>query len=168
MKKTAIFYGSSTGTTEAVANLLASKLGIAPADVHDAGKLTADLAGSYDVLILGTSTWGYGELQDDWNDAVETLKKMDLSGKTVALFGCGDSESYSDTFCDGMGILYEDLKDSQCKFIGFVPDTDYTYNSSVSAVDGHFVGLAIDDVNEGDKTDERVSAWTDEIRGSIA
>lgn len=121
MKKTGIFYGSSTGTTEAVANLIASKLGIAPADVHDAGKLTADLAGSYDVLILGTSTWGYGELQDDWNDAVETLKKMDLSGKTVALFGCGDSESYSDTFCDGMGILYEDLKDSQCKFIGFVP-----------------------------------------------
>ena len=168
MKKTGIFYGSSTGTTEAVANLIASKLGIASADVHDAGKLTADLAGSYDVLILGTSTWGYGELQDDWNDAVETLKKMDRSGKTVALFGCGDSESYSDTFCDGMGILYEDLKDSQCKFIGFVPDTDYTYNSSVSAVDGHFVGLAIDDVNEGDKTDERVSAWTDEIRGSIA
>ena len=124
MKKTGIFYGSSTGTTEAVANLIASKLGIAPADVHDAGKLTADLAGSYDVLILGTSTWGYGELQDDWNDAVETLKKMDLSGKTVALFGCGDSESYSDTFCDGMGILYEDLKDSQCKFIGFVPDRD--------------------------------------------
>ena len=38
MKKTAIFYGSSTGTTEAVANLIASKLGIAPADVHDAGK----------------------------------------------------------------------------------------------------------------------------------
>ena len=152
MKKTGIFYGSSTGTTEAVANLIASKLGIASADVHDAGKLTADLAGSYDVLILGTSTWGYGELQDDWNDAVETLKKMDLSGKTVALFGCGDSESYSDTFCDGMGILYEDLKDSQCKFIGFVPDTNYTYNSSVSAVDGHFVGLAIDDVNEGDKT----------------
>ena len=125
MKKTGIFYGSSTGTTEAVANLIASKLGIASADVHDAGKLTADLAGSYDVLILGTS------------------------------------------FCDGMGILYVDLKDSQCKFIGFVPDTNYTYNSSVSAVDGHFVGLAIDDVNEGDKTDERVSAWTDEIRGSI-
>lgn len=29
MKKTGIFYGSSTGTTEAVANLIASKLGIA-------------------------------------------------------------------------------------------------------------------------------------------
>ena len=168
MKKTGVFYGSSTGTCEELANQIAEKLGVSSTDVHSVDKMTADKIKEYEVLVLGTSTWGDGELQDDWNDAVETLKKMDLSGKTVALFGCGDSESYSDTFCDGMGILYEDLKDSQCKFIGFVPDTDYTYNSSVSAVDGHFVGLAIDDVNEGDKTDERVSAWTDEIRGSIA
>ena len=168
MKKTGVFYGSTTGTTESVARMIANKLGISSGDVYDVSKLTADVAGSYEALILGTSTWGDGELQDDWYDGIKVLKGMDLSGKTVALFGCGDSESYSDTFCDGMGILYEDLKDSQCKFIGFVPDTDYTYNSSVSAVDGHFVGLAIDDVNEGDKTDERVSAWTDEIRGSIA
>ena len=167
MKKTGVFYGSSTGTCEELANQIAKKLGVSSTDVHSVDKMTADKIKEYEVLVLGTSTWGDGELQDDWNDAVETLKKMDLSGKTVALFGCGDSESYSDTFCDGMGILYEDLKDSQCKFIGFVPDTNYTYNSSVSAVDGHFVGLAIDDVNEGDKTDERVSAWTDEIRGSI-
>ena len=167
MKKTGVFYGSSTGTCEELANQIAEKLGVSSTDVHSVDKMTADKIKEYEVLVLGTSTWGDGELQDDWNDAVETLKKMDLSGKTVALFGCGDSESYSDTFCDGMGILYEDLKDSQCKFIGFVPDTNYTYNSSVSAVDGHFVGLAIDDVNEGDKTDERVSAWTDEIRGSI-
>jgi flavodoxin I len=33
------------------------------------------------------------------------LKNANLSGKTIALFGCGDSESYSDTFCDGMGII---------------------------------------------------------------
>ena len=167
MKKTGIFYGSTTGTTESVARLIAEKLGVSPADVHDVSKLDAALAESYEALILGTSTWGDGELQDDWYDGIKVLKNANLSGKTIALFGCGDSESYSDTFCDGMGILYEDLKDSQCKFIGFVPDTNYTYNSSVSAVDGHFVGLAIDDVNEGDKTDERVSAWTDEIRGSI-
>ena len=168
MKKIGIIYGSTTGTCESLANQLATCLGVSDNDVHSADKLTDALVSAYDVLILGTSTWGDGELQDDWDDGIKVLKQADLNGKTVALFGCGDSEAYCDTFCDGMGILYEDLKDSQCKFIGFVPDTDYTYNSSVSAVDGHFVGLAIDDVNEGDKTDERVSAWTDEIRGSIA
>lgn len=105
MKKTGVFYGSTTGTTESVARTIAEKLGIPSSDVYDVSKMTADVAGSYEALILGTSTWGDGELQDDWYDGIKVLKGMDLSGKTVALFGCGDSESYSDTFCDGMGIL---------------------------------------------------------------
>ena len=140
MKKTGIFYGSTTGTTESVARLIAEKLGVSPADVHDVSKLDAALAESYEALILGTSTWGDGELQDDWYDGIKVLKNANLSGKTIALFGCGDSESYSDTFCDGMGILFEDLKDSGCTFVGAVSDSDYTYASSVAVADGKFVG----------------------------
>ena len=134
------------------------------ADVHDVSKMTADMVNSYDVLLLGTSTWGDGELQDDWYDGVKLLKGLDLSGKLVGLFGCGDSESYADTFCDGMGIIYEDLKGTGCKFINGVSDADYTYSSSVAVVDGQFVGLAIDEMNESGKTDERVTAWTDHIK----
>ena len=164
MKKTGIFYGSTTGTTESVARLIAEKLGVSPADVHDVSKLDAALAESYEALILGTSTWGDGELQDDWYDGIKVLKNANLSGKTIALFGCGDSESYSDTFCDGMGILFEDLKDSGCTFVGAVSDSDYTYASSVAVADGKFVGLALDDVNESDRTDARVSAWTEMLK----
>ena len=119
MKKIGIFYGSSTGTCESLAEQLAGELGVTGGDVHSADKLTAELANTYDVLVLGTSTWGDGELQDDWYDAIKVLKGMDLHGKDVALFGCGDSESYCDTFCDGMGILYEDLKDTGCTFRQF-------------------------------------------------
>lgn len=168
MKKTGVFYGSTTGTTESVARTIAEKLGIPSSDVYDVSKMTADVAGSYEALILGTSTWGDGELQDDWYDGIKVLKGMDLSDKTVALFGCGDSESYSDTFCDGMGILFEDLKDSGCRFIGAVSDADYTYSSSIAATDGNFVGLAIDDINESDKTDERVTAWTETLKAELA
>ena len=164
MKKTGIFYGSTTGTTESVAGMIAGKLGVSSADVHDVSKMTADMVNSYDVLLLGTSTWGDGELQDDWYDGVKLLKGLDLSGKLVGLFGCGDSESYSDTFCDGMGIIYEDLKGTGCEFINGVPDSDYTYSASVAVVDGQFVGLAIDEMNESGKTDERVTAWTDHIK----
>lgn len=167
MKKTGIFYGSTTGTTESVARLIAEKLGVSPEDVHDVSKLDAALAESYEALILGTSTWGDGELQDDWYDGIKVLKNANLSGKTIALFGCGDSESYSDTFCDGMGILFEDLKDSGCTFVGAVPDSDYTYASSVAAADGKFVGLALDDVNESDRTDARVSAWTEILKADL-
>lgn len=169
MKKTGVFYGSTTGTTESVARMIANKLGISSGDVYDVSKLTADVAGSYEALILGTSTWGDGELQDDWYDGIKFLKGMDLSGKTVALFGCGDSESYADTFCDGMGILFNELKDSGCRFIGTVPATDYTYSSSVAVTDdGCFVGLAIDDINESDKTEERITAWTETLKAELA
>ena len=168
MKKTGIFYGSSTGTCEDLANQIADKMGVAASDVHSADKLSADLVKEYDLLILGTSTWGDGELQDDWYDGIKLLKSADLSFKSIALFGCGDSESYCDTFCDGMGILYEDLKDSGCSFIGNKVGTDgYSFSSSIAVVNGTFVGLALDEVNESDKTAERIDNWTAELKKHI-
>lgn len=62
MKKIGIFYGSSTGTTESVAHTIAQKLGVASNDVHDASKLTGEMVKEYDVLVLGTSTWGCGRV----------------------------------------------------------------------------------------------------------
>ena len=160
MKKIGIFYGSSTGTTESVAHTIAQKLGVASNDVHDASKLTGEMVKEYDVLVLGTSTWGCGELQDDWYDAVKVLKKAGLSSKEVALFGCGDSESYCDTFCDGIGVLYEELKGTGCKFIGnHVPTGDYNFSSSTAVVDGEFAGLPLDEMNESDKTEGRIDNW---------
>ena len=165
MKKTGVFYGSSTGTCEELANQIAEKLGVSSTDVHSVDKMTADKIKEYEVLVLGTSTWGDGELQDDWYDAIKVLKGMDLHGKDVALFGCGDSESYCDTFCDGMGILYEDLKDTGCTFLGNRVSTDgYSFGSSIAVVDGCFVGLALDDVNESGKTASRISAWAADLK----
>ena len=114
MNKIGVFYGSTTGTTEDLARRIAEKLDVPSAHIYDVSKLTEALVGEYDVLVLGSSTWGAGELQDDWYDGVKVLKESDLKEKTIALFGCGDAESYCDTFCDGMGIIYEDIKDSGC------------------------------------------------------
>ena len=79
MKKTGIFYGSSTGTCEDLANQIADKMGVASSDVYSADKLSADLVKEYDLLILGTSTWGDGELQDDWYDGIKVLKSADFA-----------------------------------------------------------------------------------------
>lgn len=64
MKRIGIFYGSSTGTCEELAGMIADRLGVDKGDVHSADRLSADLVVRYDVLLLGTSTWGDGELQD--------------------------------------------------------------------------------------------------------
>lgn len=166
--KIGVFYGSTTGTTEDLARRIAEKLDVPSADVFDVSKLTEALVNEYDVLVLGSSTWGAGELQDDWYDGVKVLKKCDLSHKSVALFGCGDSDSYSDTFCDAIGILYEDLKDTHCKFCGATDTAGYTFDSSIAVVDGKFVGLPLDEVNEDSKTDERISAWAEQVKQEIS
>lgn len=120
-----------------------------------------------DNLILGTSTWGAGEVQDDWYDGLEVIKNADLSGKTVALFACGDSESYPDTFVGGMSEIYNAVKQAGANVIGAVATDGYTFDDSESVVDGKFVGLALDEVNEDSKTDERIDDWVAEIKPSL-
>ncbi len=168
MNTIGIFYGSTTGTTEDLAQRVAGKLGVSKPDIYDVSKLTEDLVNKYDVLILGTSTWGSGELQDDWYDSIKTLKKCNLSNKSIALFGCGDSDSYSDTFCDAIGILYDELKDSDCRFCGSTDTNSYTFDSSISVVNGKFIGLPLDEVNEDNKTDERIDAWINQLKKEIS
>lgn len=160
MSKKAIFYGSTTGTTEEIAGKIGSAIG---ADVFNVSELSSDKIADYDTLIFGTSTWGAGELQDDWYDGVKVLKNANLQGKTIALFGCGDSSSYSDTFCDAMGLIYKEIANSGAKIVGQVATDGYSFDSSISVVDGKFVGLAIDEVNEANKTDERIAAWVKSI-----
>lgn len=161
MKSTVVIYGSSTGTCQNIAQNIAGKLGVEAIDVT---ALTNDVVKANDNLILGTSTWGAGDMQDDWYDGIKVLKSAGLQGKMVAIFGCGDSESYSDTFCGGMRELYNAAQKEGATIIGSVDASDYTYDDSEAVVDGHFVGLALDDVNEDDKTENRIEAWIAAIK----
>jgi len=161
---TVVIYGSTTGTCEAIAQKIGKKLG---AEVVNVSDITDDTINNADNLILGTSTWGAGEMQDDWYDGVNTLKGCDLSGKVIALFGCGDSDSYCDTFCGGMGELYNELKDSGAKFVGAVSQDGYTFDASDAVIDDKFIGLPLDDVNEEDQTDSRIDAWIEAIKGEL-
>ena len=164
MSNTIVIYGSSTGTCEAIAEKIAQKLGCEALNVQE---LSADVVAQHQNLILGTSTWGAGELQDDWYDGLAVLKGADLSGKTIALFGCGDCSTYSDTFVGGIGELYDGIKQSGAKFIGAVSTEGYTFDDSSAVVDGKFIGLPLDDVNEDNKTDERIDAWVAQISPSL-
>lgn len=164
MKKTIVVFGSSTGTCEGIANDIAGKLGVEAVNVQE---LDADKIADNDNLLLGTSTWGVGEVQDDWYDGLKVIKGADLSGKTVALFGCGDSCSYSDSFCGGMAELYSAVKEAGAKVIGQVDAADYTYDDSEAVQDGKFVGLALDNDNEESKTAERIDAWIEAIKGEL-
>lgn len=166
MAKTGIFFGSSTGTTEDLALRIADQLGIDQSDVHDVSETDATAADAYDVLILGSSTWGDGELQDDWYDFIDNLKAH-AQGKKVALFGCGDVESYDSTFCDAVGLLYEELQGLGIEFIGAYPPEGYSYTDTKAEVDGKLVGLCVDEMNHPEDTDDRMDTWLDVVKSQM-
>jgi flavodoxin I len=156
MKKTIVVYGSSTGVCESIAQTIGGKLG---AEVIEVSDLTAEQLEDADNILLGTSTWGGGELQDDWYDGIKLVKGANLTGKKVAVFGCGDAVSYSDTFCDGMKELYDAARAAGATIVGQVATEGYEFDDSEAVVDGKFVGLPLDEENEDDKTEGRIDAW---------
>ncbi len=161
MKNTIVIYGSTTGTCEEIAQTIAQKLDVKAIAVTE---MTTAIITANDNLILGTSTWGAGEMQDDWYDGIKILGSQDLSSKTVAVFGCGDSASYGDTFCGGIAEIYLTAKEKGAKMIGEVSTEGYAYDASDAEVDGKFIGLPLDEINESNQTNARIEAWLTEIK----
>ena len=73
--------------------------------------------------------------------------------KTVIIYGSttGTCESLAGRIGEQLGV--------GANVVGAVPTDGYTYIDSASVVDGKFVGLALDEDNESDKTDGRIAAW---------
>ncbi|MDE6343748.1 MAG: flavodoxin [Muribaculaceae bacterium] len=167
-KKTGIFYGSNTGTTARIARKIGQLLNIGDNDIHDVAKTSPSRVAEYDVLILGSSTWGSGDIQTDWLDFVNGLQVLDLKGKKIALFGCGD-ETMSDTFCNAVGELRDRLVRTQAILIGEYDAGAYEFSES-AAYDpetGKMYGLVLDEVNHPELTDARLHTWTQQISEEI-
>lgn len=158
MKKTGIFYGSTTGTTADVARRIAKALGVPDADVHNVADTAPSVLGDYELDIIGSSTWGNGELQDDFYDFLDGAQALDLKGHRIALFGCGD-ESMTDTFNNAIGLIYRKLKDTGATFTGEFNADGYEFSDSEARIGGKIVGLMLDEVNRPDLTDRRIADW---------
>lgn len=163
MKKIGIFYGTSTGQTEVVAEKLHKLLGLDVADVINVEDATAADLARYPYLVLGTPTWGIGDMQDDWEDFLEELASADLGRKKVALFGLGDQDTYPESFADGMGVLYDWIRD-KVKVVGAWPLSGYHFNASDAVREGKFVGLVLDQENQAGLTDKRLGKWVEVLR----
>ncbi len=167
MEKVGIFYGSTTGNTEAVAKKIQQALGTDNAEVFDVSSAKAKDLEQFANLIFGTSTWGVGDIQDDFDSFLSEIKNANLENKKVALFGCGDQDSYPDSFVDGMGQVWEALQSKPCKLIGETEVNGYNYSASRAEVNGKLVGLAIDEDNQSNLTDNRIKEWIQSLSDKL-
>lgn len=160
-----LFYGSSLGNTETVAEKIRDLLEGHSVEMHDIAAVTKDSFAEYDYLILGIPTWDYGQIQSDWGEFWQELGTVDFSGKLVALFGLGDQFGYADYFLDAMGMLHDVVIEQGGAVVGYWPIKGYEFEESKALTeDGkEFVGLAIDEDQQPELTDERVEAWVAQI-----
>lgn len=162
-----LFFGTQTGNTEEAAGVISGKAGV---DAQDWGDLeaTEDLAG-FDGLIVGAPTWNTGADEyrsgTSFDDYLDEIKELSLGGKPVAVFGCGDSEGYGDNFCDAIEEIHSAFEAAGGKMIGYVDASAYNHAESKSVNGGKFLGLPLDQDNEGDMTEDRVEAWISQIKG---
>jgi len=165
--KIGIFYGSTTGNTESVAKSIKMELeSLGDVALHNIAQSGPTSMSECDLILLGTSTWGFGEMQDDWIGN-ESLTGIDLNGKFAAVFGLGDQMGFGDTFVDAMGILADSLSNAGAKLIGSWPTVGYEFSSSAAVRDGRFVGLALDEDNQSSQTVDRIAQWVNQLKSEM-
>ena len=114
MSKIAIIYGSTTGNTETAAQIIKAVLknnGLAPNLMDVINLPVYELQKDYDLILLGSSTWGEDEieLQEDFAEFYEHMDQVSLVDCKVAVFGCGDSR-YT-FFCGAVDVIEEKVAD---------------------------------------------------------
>ena len=159
-----LIYGSDTGNTELVTEDIVKLLD--NVEVTTVGELTPE-DWDHDRFILGIPTWYDGDLQSDWEEYFEEFQTIDFTGKTVAIFGLGDQLGYEEWFCDGVGILAEVVIKNGGTVIGYTDkDESYDFETTPKSIikDDVFYGLCIDEDNQGELTQDRLSKWVEQLK----
>lgn len=173
MSKMGIFVGTAGGTSMKVADALVEAFGIDEDDVINMEEDFDDIEDQmleYDVLFIGSSTWGQGDVHFSWVDPVLEIEddQIDFSGKTVAFFGAGDCKKHGEHFCSALGKLHKTFTDAGAKAIGSIPKELYDYEFSLAQINGKFCGCGIDEHNESEKTDERIQTWIGALKNELS
>lgn len=166
MNEIGLFYGSTDGHTAEIAECIQSEFaatGLATVALFDVAEFYLDEMCSFERLILGIPTWNTGQLQRDWEAVFEEFDTVDLTGKTVALFGLGDQIGYTNTFVDALFFIAEKVKERGAQVVGSWPTIGYDYTQSWAAVEDHFIGLVLDEENQPQITELRVRVWVQQL-----
>lgn len=176
--KIGLFYGSTTCYTEIAAEKIRDFIGDDIVDLHNIKDVPLSKTADYDTLIFGISTWDFGEIQEDWESHWDDIAELDLSHKTIALFGMGDQNGYAEWFQDALGMLHDAIIEANSTAqgqttvnrIGYWPNQGYDFIASKALTDDQkfFVGLALDEDCQYELSDQRITDWSTQVLTEIA
>jgi len=107
-----VCYATKTGKCELMAKTVKETLSefVEELDFYPVNLISAKDLLEYDLIFLGSPTYGEGELPDDFNLFYEELDAIDLKGKSAAIFGCGNTRY--PYFCNAVNLLESKLLDT--------------------------------------------------------
>ncbi|MGY0216626.1 flavodoxin [Endozoicomonadaceae bacterium StTr2] len=165
--RTGLIFGTDTGNTEEMGGKISAVLATYGCEVsmHNIAEAVPEIFESYEFLILGIPTWDFGGIQSEWEDFEQQLQTLDLKGTTVALYGLGDQFGYADYFVDAMGWLNERILKTGARVIGAWSTEGYDFEASeaVNKDKTLFCGLALDEDQQFDLSDDRINAWVEQL-----
>lgn len=167
MSKTVIIYSFHTQKSKKIAEKVIEAMGEENIHIINAEDLTTKVLEEYDNFILSAPTWFDGELPNYWDEFIPELEEMDLKNKTFAVFGLGDQKGYPENFCDAIGILVEVLESCGANIVGKIPAQGYIFESSRAQRGDIFVGLPLDQENQGRLTNDRVAKWVAQLKNEM-
>ena len=172
MKKIALFYGSTTCYTEMAAEKIQAEFaekGNTQMPLFNIKDTDLKRMEEFEVLILGISTWDFGELQEDWESQWQDIADVNLAGKIIALYGLGDQIGYADWFQDALGMLHDEVIMQDCDIIGYWPNEGYEFTASKGLTEDKqfFVGLSLDDENQYEQSEQRIGQWIAQLSEEI-
>ncbi len=145
-----VAYGSTTGACRGYAQRIGALL--PGSTLVSATQLTPATIAGATLLVLCTSTWGQGEMQQHWHAALPLLTPAAMAGKTVALMGCGDSLGWPATFCGGLLQLHQAVAATGATIVGAVPG---------------WPGLAIDTTEGDQRIQQRIAQWAASLPATL-
>ncbi|WP_077620562.1 flavodoxin [Bacillus sinesaloumensis] len=128
MNNAILVYASMSGNTELMATYIAEGIkekGV-QLDVKECFEVTPGDLVKYDGIIIGSYTWGDGELPDELIDFYDEMDQLEFHHKKSAVFGSG-STLYSN-FGGAVDLLMEKLKERGAEIIGSPLKVEYTPN----------------------------------------
>ncbi len=172
MKKIILLYWGTGGNVERAAKKVYGMFDADMIDMADVVSFDMETLGNYQLLIFGGSTigaenWMDAKADNEWNRFFRKLEKQDSFNFKVAFFGLGDQVLYPDHFVDGLGVFQEEMDELNVPVIGQWPVEGYTFTDSDGMKNGMFYGLALDLDNEPELSDQRIKAWTDQLKKLI-
>ena len=146
MVKAIIVYGSNSGETEWISEIIGDVLrsknfNVKIKDVTEIEDPEELL--NYDLILIGSSTWGLGELQENMKTFEPELQKLNLAGKLAAAFGPGDKQGYPDYFCKAVDIIEDDLVRCGAEIV--------------------MPALKVDESEDREKREEQIRKWAEEL-----